>query len=439
VVPRARFEPRTNGDKPDDINVNGKVVIISRDSNSAMKEFLDSFTSPNTKRVYRHGIELFCRWYSKPINVILAERQNDLTPQPNENIIERKQRASRYEKLIEKFHAWMLKNGYKINTAKSNCNGILQLFRYYSMPINLRSGSPVTQTVISTKSFILTPEYVRSMFHSAKDLRSKLLICMGKDLGWRISDVLSIKRSELPNLDSEPPIEWTRITRKEKQISKTCLSAETVTILKEYLFSFPTQNPYLFNNNGNGMIDQDIVNRRLKDLAEDAGIQLGNMSLTWHCFRKMIISQAKNLSIDPDIVKLLVGKSVNKSMLTYMTSVDVKSAFTKLQTALNINLVVSNGKQVIKDQTAQITQLTDAIVEMQKSVNNQQTINRILREKLTEWQLYFEYSIQRFAGENYITFDEYKKLRKQGKISPIKEVKEIPIKEALKHIKDKHK
>jgi hypothetical protein len=70
------------------------------------------------------------------------------------------------------------------------------------------------------------------MFHMAKDLRSKLLISMGNDLGWRISDILSIQRSELPNLEQEPPIVWIRVTGKEKQIAKTCLSKTTVPLLR---------------------------------------------------------------------------------------------------------------------------------------------------------------------------------------------------------------
>ena len=70
--------------------------------------------------------------------------------------------------------------------------------------------------------------------------------------------------------------------------------------------------------NYGGTIDDDVVNRRLKDLAVDAKIELENLSLSWHCFRKMIISSAKNLSIDPDIIKIMVGKAVEKSMLPYL-------------------------------------------------------------------------------------------------------------------------
>ena len=70
---------------------------------------------------------------------------------------------------------------------------------------------------------------------------------MGNDLGWGISDVIEIRRDELPDLNQQPPIYWERIRKKTKQIAKTCLSVTTIALLKEYLFSFPTKNPYLFH------------------------------------------------------------------------------------------------------------------------------------------------------------------------------------------------
>jgi hypothetical protein len=78
------------------------------------------------------------------------------------------------------------------------------------MGITLRTGSPVSKTVVTTSDFILQPEHVRAMLHASKDLRSELLVSIGNDLGWRISDILSIKRSELPNLEQGAPIGWIR-------------------------------------------------------------------------------------------------------------------------------------------------------------------------------------------------------------------------------------
>jgi len=380
------------GDNPTNVDITSELEIHKTENNkkskpSSMQEFLDSFSKKSTRRMYKRGIELFCEWYGKDVETILKERKYDLTPRPNETLVDAKQRASRYEKLLEKFHAWLLEQGYKINSARTLCLGIMQLFRYYNMGITLRTGSPVSRTVVTTSDFILQPEHVRAMFHVAKDLRSKLLVSMGNDLGWRISDILSIKRNELPNLEQEPPIEWIRITKKEKVVGKSCLSKTTVALLKEYLVSFPTQNPYLFHSNTKNHISDETVNARLRDLAREAGIELGNMKLHWHCFRKMIISQAKNLGIDPDIIKLLIGKSVKKDILTYMTGIDVKTAFNKFQEILGITAFTEESENIVKAMEIEIKELKQALIRVQQDANAYKKESEVLTERVTELEV----------------------------------------------------
>ena len=181
-----------------------------------MESFLDSLNKKGTKSTYKRGVELFIKWYGKDVDAILDERKDDLTPRPNESPVDAKQRANRYEKLLEQFYFWLEKEGYdNVNTRYSNCMGLRQLFRYYNMSLTLRTGSPINQVTPKIDDFPLLPEHVKKMFHVAKDLRSKLLVSIGNDLGWRVSDVLNIRRDELPNLDKEPPIEWLRMTQKE--------------------------------------------------------------------------------------------------------------------------------------------------------------------------------------------------------------------------------
>ena len=206
--------------------------------NDAMETFLSTL-SKKTGFNWKRGIELFSEWYGKDVDTILEERKDDLTPRPNESLVDQKQRADRFEKKLEEFHKWLLEEReYKINTARTYVMGILQLFRYYSMGITLRTGSPLSQTTVSTGDFNLKPKHVRAMFHSAKDLRSKLLLSMANDLGCGIGDLITIERDELPDLNQQPPIYWERIRGKTKQVVKTCLSETTATLLKEYLFSF---------------------------------------------------------------------------------------------------------------------------------------------------------------------------------------------------------
>jgi len=329
-----------------------------------MEEFLGSL-SKKTGSNWKRGINLFVEWYGNPVNAILQERKDDLTPRKDENLIDQKNRADRFEREMEKFHKWMLSKGYTINTARTYCTSVLQLFRYYSMGITLRTGSPLSQTTISTGDFNLKPHHVRAMFHSAKDLRSKLLISLGNDLGWGISDVIEIRRDELPDLNRQPPIYWERMRKKTKQVAKTCLSETTVALLKEYIFSFPTNNQFLLHSNGTHISDK-TVNQRLRDLATDADIKIGNKNLHWHCFRKMLLSTAKNLGIDPDIIKIMTGKAVKKDILTYMTDINIVDAFKTLQTVTRIN-----GELIKPDSDNQLITLGKTVSEMQAKIENQ--------------------------------------------------------------------
>jgi hypothetical protein len=93
---------------------------------------------------------------------------------------------------------------YGINTARTSTLGLLQIFRYYNMGLTLRNASPISQTVISTGDFVLMPEHVRAMFHTAKDLRSKLLESMGTGMPDTVAPSNPISEKDLMLVDTEP-------------------------------------------------------------------------------------------------------------------------------------------------------------------------------------------------------------------------------------------
>jgi site-specific recombinase XerD len=181
----------------------------------SVQEFLNSISNPRTRKGYRFGLNKFVEWFGKPAEEILAIRQEDLTQRPGENLVEYRNRAARFEKEIEKFHSHLIKKGYSINSARNMTLGIRQLFRYYQMPVTMRSGSKVSQTVKTTKNFPLTIEHIRKMFQVA-NLKERMVLTLAVDTGLRISDFLKIKKTDLPPLDTEPPIAFTLLTQKEK-------------------------------------------------------------------------------------------------------------------------------------------------------------------------------------------------------------------------------
>lgn len=344
----------------------------------SVKKFLDSVVNPNTRKGYRVGIKRFYEWFGKSPREILETRKDDLTQRSNEDLIEYRNRAVRFEREIEKFHGYLLKQGYTTNTARGMTIGIRQLFRYYQMPISMRAGSPVTKTVKTSKNFPLRIEHIQRMFDVA-DLRERVILSMATDLGLRISDFIKIKKNDLPPLTQEPPIRFDVMTGKEEVVAHGFLSNETVELLKLYLPTLQKKdNPYLFPSNGKRPISDEWLNRLLQKLADKAQIQLNGKSLTFHCFRKMFLSSAIDSGIGLTAGKKLCGKAIAKSDDTYLTTVKLREKFIQLKKILTI-------RQIPKpDSEGQISRLEAAVEQLLKTNVVNKTAADVMTKRVAE-------------------------------------------------------
>ena len=338
----------------------------------SVQEFLNSISNPRTKKGYRFGLNKFVEWFGKPAEEILAIRQEDLTQKSEENLVEYKNRAARFEKEIERFHSHLLEEGYSINSARNMTLGIRQLFRYYQMPVVLRSGSRVSQTVQTTKNFPLTIEHVRKMFQVA-NLKERTVLTLAVDTGLRISDFLKIRKKDLPPLDEEPPIGFTLLTQKEKIPAHCFLSQETVDLVKAYLPTLRKKdNVYLFSSNGKSHISDEAISRMLKRLAEKAQLDLNGKRLTFHCFRKMFLSASIDSGIGLTAGKKLCGKAIARSDDTYLTTVKLREKFMQLKKFLTI-------KQSIKLESDKVEKLERAVSRLSEELEQQKTITQAVR------------------------------------------------------------
>lgn len=341
----------------------------------SVQEFLDSVSNPNTKKEYRHGLDKFCSWYGRSAKEILELRKDDLTQRAGENLIEYRNRAARFEKEIEKFHSYLISQKCSINTARTQTLGIRQLFRFYEMGIRFRTGSKVSKTVKTTKNFPLAIEHVRAMFQVA-DLRERLVLSMATDLGLRISDFITLKKTDLPSLNQEPPIALDTMTGKEDVIAHGFLSQETVDLLKVYLPTLEKKNgnPYLFPSNGSSHISDEWLNRLLQRLAEKAKIDLNGKSLSFHCFRKMLLSAAIDSGIGLTAGKKLCGKAIAQSDDTYLTTVNLRQKFVQLKKFLTIS-------EQPRVEAEKIESLKSAISRLQEELTQQKMITEAIAEE----------------------------------------------------------
>jgi site-specific recombinase XerD len=340
----------------------------------SVQEFLNSISNPRTRKGYRFGLNKFVEWFGKPAEEVLGIRQDDLTQKSGENLVEYKNRAARFEKQIEKFHSYLIEEGYSINSARNMTLGIRQLFRYYQMPVVMRSGSRVSQTVQTTKNFPLTIEHVRKMFEVA-NLKERVILSVAVDTGLRISDFLTIKKTDLPLLDKELPVGFELLTQKEKIPAHCFLSQESVELLKKYLPTLRKKNNvYLFASNGKSHISDEAISKMLKRLAERAQIDLNGKRLSFHCFRKMFLSASIDSGIGLTAGKLLCGKAVAKSDATYLTTVKLREKFIQLKRFLSIS--EQPGIEVGK-----LESLKKAISKLQEDLTVQKTITETVSEE----------------------------------------------------------
>jgi len=185
---------------------------------------------------------------------------------------------------------------------------------------------------------------IRQM-HKVGDLRARTLLCMSKDLGWRISDFLSILKTEVePLLKRKPPVPFRKLTKKEKVPAYSFLSDESLQHLKTYLPTLKPNNKWLWEGKRrNSHLDAESVNDLLKKLAKDAQLAL-NGSLHFHLFRKLFMTTGVELGCNHWAIKMLVGKAVNSSDLTYISQAQLGETFLKISNVLRINEPQSNAK-----------------------------------------------------------------------------------------------
>ena len=360
----------------------------------SVQEFLDSLPSRGTRKVYKYGLNKFLNWYGKTAEDVLKERKDDLTQRPDEDIVSFKNRASNFERLIESFYNDLIKEGYKINAAKSLTNGLKQLFRYYHMDIKMRTGSNVNRVIKTQRNFPLTIEHVRRMYAVA-NFRERVILSMATDLGLRIGDFLNLKKKDLPELTLDAPISFDVMTDKEDVVARGFLSQETITLLRKYLQSLPYNNPYLFPSNQKKIkpISTTQIANLLRDLAGRANIKITNgKRLTFHCFRKMFLSAAIDSGIGLTAGKILCGKTVDTSDSTYLTTIKLRQHFIQLKKFLTIN----EQPQVEQDK---IESLNMAIAKLQEELTSQKIIN----EAITKENLKQKSELQKLKKDQMIT------------------------------------
>lgn len=335
-------------------------------------DYIGKSKARTTAKSYRNGLRHFCEYlkgeYSvEKLSEILEERKATLQ---SENPLQKR----KFERYIEEWHRHQVNNGCSINSARTRYVAACQFFKFFDL--DLKVGiipSEVKASVLSERDYVLTVEDLRKMYKAA-NLRGRALLLTAKDLGLRLSDFQRIKVSQLPNLDRKAPIPLNVMTRKEHITSRGFLSAETVSVLKDYLESLQKHGDteYLWPSNSNRKkpMSQQGIGKWLKTIAKEAGIETEGLS--FHCFRRLLLRGAIESGIGLTAGKLMVGKAVPRSDETYIVKVKLEKAFAKLSKYLNVTGVDHEAPSDLKK----------SVIAQQKEIASLHSTNKEHKKRL---------------------------------------------------------
>lgn len=354
--------------------------MTEQDAKETFLEYIRTHKSKGTAKSYKCGFNKFEQWLGKSANEILELRRKDMAGTDP-------MKLRRFHDFLEQFHKELIeKEGMSPNTARTICIGVVQFFSYWGLPVKISFPTTITR-----KTAIPEANDFRKMYALA-DLRDKLVLSLGLDLAWRIGDVLTLRKADVPDLDQECPIQIEKITQKEKEFSSTFISCETVQLLKAYMPTLREDNEFLFQAKNNGShVDDENLNGTLQDLGFKSGFcdKKGKVlngrnkgkNFTWHSFRKAFLTTATQLGIENDQKCLLVGKSLEKgqSMETYIGDPKLKNAFLAIRNALALTKT-----QDVEVKNEEIENLKATVLQLSKEALSKDTEIKTLRERVAE-------------------------------------------------------
>lgn len=150
----------------------------------------------------------------------------------------------------------------------------------------------------------LTEQQIRILLSSIENIRDDALIRLGLSVGLRVSEVVSIRTSEI-DFDRGVIKIWDEKKDRWRLVMPTL---ESLSAIKKYLNSLPKQPQYLFA----------ITAKTVERIIQKYSKQVVGFAISWHSLRTTYVSRSVELEQSPAVVMLNTGDSP-ATILKYYT------------------------------------------------------------------------------------------------------------------------
>ena len=221
------------------------------------------------------------------------------------------------------FHRWVKKQPKTRGTGTLSDNSARQIsgaIRGYMVHVGLPLSLTQAQKDELTKvERMVYTDYVLDL-KTKEDLLRKAepteeyIVSAGISFGLRISDFVKITRGMLePLIDKEPPIQLPKIqTKKVGEAAFPIIDSDAQQAIKRLLAQMDYEgrtdpDDFMIELVDRRKSPENAVNTILQNLAEKAGLDLGNYRLRFHCLRKFLTDKLAGVC-SQDKWKWFVGK-----------------------------------------------------------------------------------------------------------------------------------
>lgn len=277
------------------------------------------------------------------------------------------------EKLVMKFRTYLKEKGASDNAVKSNCSAIRSFYMNQRLPLQFIEAEKrkMNEVQRATTDYKFSKDDIAKMLVDA-NLQDKWILIAGKDFGLRASDFLGLTFGQLRqlHLDEEPPLAFPIVhTKKVRGVDAyPFVSSDLVPIIKEIL----ARNPQAKNEDRIlSFADEQPLTLTIKRLFKRANLEAGNSVVRFHELRAYLATRLSSVAAESQW-KQIIGKSIDEG--AYVTQEELREVYKRA-----MPLIVINGNS---KNHAQIEKLEEALIEAQKQLANQETINQELRKKL---------------------------------------------------------
>ncbi len=297
-------------------------------NDKAVDEFLNSQTKEGTFKSYKTVMKQYLQYTQKTGQELLDIKKADTTFQVENSMLN-------YRKHI-------LSKGKSENYAVGSIMTIRGFYAYYRMPLMFRKqeSRKLGEKNRTTTDYLFDKEDLAKMA-LAGNLKERYVLLVGKSIGLRASDFLSLTYGQLRSLklENEAPIALGEIaTKKERIRAFPFLDSDAIPIVKAWLDSHkePKDSDKILDDT------EDNLSVILQTLAKKSGMEIENGAVhgkrvRFHCMRKFLIDRLSAYAGESQW-KQIVGKSIDEG--AYVSQDQLRGIFLRAMPTL---LIDGNG------------------------------------------------------------------------------------------------